>query len=142
MRSQDCTKSSCCCCSPVVVIQQRHSALFFHTISGTYELSSTTSPQNANRSAGRSSSNGPRAQTMDGPSLCMEATIVQGLHSALRRCRELGGKSPKQNLPIGSGLCRHENEVLCDNCPIKFDQRLGDQLCPGIKKQLCLPGQN
>ena len=28
-------------------------------------------------------------------------------------------QSPKQNLPIGSGLCRHENEVLCDNCLIK-----------------------
>ncbi len=98
---------------------------------------------NANRSAGLSSSNGPRAQTMDGPSLCMEATIVQGLHSALRDAdRLLGCKSPKQNLPIGSGLCRHENEVLRDNCLIKFDQRLGDQLCPGIKKQLCLPGQH
>ena len=44
---------------------------------------------NANRSAGRSSSNGPRAQTMAivARYVCMEATIVQGLHSA--RCRTL-----------------------------------------------------
>ena len=63
------------------------------------------------------------------------------LHSTMAD-RLLGCKSPKQNLPIGSGLCRHENEVLRDNCLIKFDQRLGDQLCPGIKKQLCLPGQH